>query len=172
VARKPVRERPPSEPAPAGGATGSKRESPTDRPILLVDTNVVLDVLLARAPWDAEAALLLDAIARGRAVGYVAGHTLTTIHYIVERAKNRTAAVTVVADLLLLVDVVPLDAADFQRALALGLRDYEDAAQVAACLRVGADFLVTRNPRDFKGAPVATRSAGEVLALLTGSGVG
>jgi len=134
-----------------------------------VDTNVVLDVLLARAPWDAEGALLLDAIARGRAAGYVAAHTLTTIHSIVERATNRTAAVTALGDLLLLVDVVPLDAQDFQRALALGLRDYEDAVQVAACLRVGADFLVTRNPRDFKGAPVTTRSAGEVLALLTGS---
>jgi predicted nucleic acid-binding protein len=134
-----------------------------------VDTNVVLDVILARAPWDVEAALLLDTIARGRAVGFVAAHTPTTIHYIVERAKDRVAAVTAVGDLLDLLDVVPLEAADFQRALALGLRDYEDAVQVAACLRVGADFLVTRNPRDFKGAPVATRSAGEVLALLTGS---
>ena len=169
VPRRSVRERPPSERAPAGDAPGLTRAGPTDRSVLLLDTNVVLDVLLARTPWDAEAALLLDAIARGRAVGYVAAHTLTTIHYIVERAKNRTAAVTAVGDLLLLVDVVPLDAADFQRALALGLRDYEDAVQVAACLRIGADFLVTRNPRDFKGAPVATRSAGEVLALLTGS---
>jgi predicted nucleic acid-binding protein len=169
VARKSVRERPPAGPRSSGGTTDSQREGPADRPILLVDTNVVLDVLLARAPWDAETALLLDAIAHGRAVGYVAGHTLTTIHYVVERAKNRTAAVTAVGDLLLLVDVVPLDAADFQRALALGLRDYEDAVQVAACLRVGADFLVTRNPRDFKGAPVATRSAGEVLAHLTGT---
>jgi hypothetical protein len=50
--------------------------------------------------------------------------------------------------------------------LSLGLADYEDAVQVAACLTVGAHFLVTRNPRDFKSAPVVTRSAGEVLALL------
>ena len=171
MARKSVRERPPSERGPTGGGAGSKREGPADRPILLVDTNVVLDVLRARAPWDAEGALLLDAIARGRAVGCVAADTVTTIHYIVERAKNRTAAVTAVGDLLLLVDVVPLDAADFQRALALGLRDYEDAVQGAAYLRVGADFLVTRNARDFRGVPVATRSAGEVLALLTGSAV-
>ena len=164
-----MREKPPAERAPTGGGPGAKRDGPAERPILLVDTNVVLDVLLARAPWDAEAVVLLDAIARGRVVAFVAAHTVTTIDYIVERAKDRAAAVTAVGDLLLVLDVVPLDAADFQRALALGLRDYEDAVQVAACLRVGADFLVTRNPRDFKGAPVATRSAGEVLALLTGS---
>jgi hypothetical protein len=74
-----------------------------------------------------------------------------------------------VGDLLQVVRVVPLDTADFQRALAMGLKDYEDAVQAAACLRIGAEFLVTRNARDFKGAPVDPRSAGEVLAFLAGS---
>lgn len=50
--------------------------------------------------------------------------------------------------------------------LALQLKDFEDAVQVAACLRAGADFLVTRNPRDFAGAPVELRSAGEIAAML------
>jgi predicted nucleic acid-binding protein len=112
--------------------------------------------------------LLLEAIARGDVTAFVAAHAVTTIHYVVGRAKGRTAAVTAVSDLLQLVDVVPLAATDFQRALSLGLADYEDAVQVAACLQVGADVLVTRNPRDFKGAPVTLRSAGEVVALLTG----
>jgi len=143
--------------------------APSSRLTLLLDTNVVLDVILARSPWDAEAVLLLDTIARGRASGWIASHALTTVYYIVEREKGRSAAVTAVGDLLQLVGVVPLDTADFQRALAMGLGDYEDAVQAAACLRIGADFLVTRNARDFKGAPVEPRSAGEVIAFLAGS---
>lgn len=153
-----VRERPPVSAPPA--------EPPAALPKLLLDTNVVLDVILARAPWDADAVLLLDAISRGHATGFVAGHAVTTVHYIVERARGHMAAITAVGDLLQLVDVVALDRADFQRALSLGLADYEDAVQAAAYLRIGADALVTRNPRDFKRAPVVTRSAGEVLALL------
>lgn len=133
---------------------------------LLIDTNVVLDVVLERVPWVEDATALLDAIAKGRAEGYVGGHAVTTVHYVVERERGRAIAATAVSDLLELLPVVPLGAADFQRALGLGLRDYEDAVQVAACLQVGADFLVTRNPKDYRGAPVATRSAGEVLALL------
>ena len=153
-----------------GGSPKGQREAAGIRPrALLLDTNVVLDVILARAPWDGEAVLLLEAIARGNVAGSVAAHAVTTIYYIVERAKGRTLATTAVSDLLQVVDVVPLDAADFQRALSLGLSDYEDAVQVAACLRAGADLLVTRNPRDFKGAPVTTRSAGEVMALLAGT---
>ncbi|HET7585108.1 MAG TPA: PIN domain-containing protein [Gemmatimonadaceae bacterium] len=133
---------------------------------VLLDINVLLDVILDRAPWADDATLLLDLIAAGRVRGFVSGHSLTTVHYIVAREKDRTRAGSAVSDLLDILEVVPLRAADFQRALALGLRDFEDAVQVAACLQAGADALVTRNARDFQGAPVTIRSAGEVVALI------
>lgn len=136
------------------------------RPTALLDTNVLLDVVLAREPWVDIATALLDAAARGIVRAYVAGHALTTIHYIVEREHGRNAAVTAVSDLLEIVEVVELGSDDFRRALALALPDFEDAVQVAACLRAGAQFLVTRNARDFKGAPVPVQSPAELLALL------
>jgi len=136
---------------------------------LLVDTNVVLDVVLDRQPWAADAATLLAAIERGLARGWVAGHTVTTIYYIVEKLRGRSVAATAVTDLLQLLSVVPITATDFQRALGLALRDFEDGVQAAACLSRGADYLVTRNPKDFHGAPVTTRAPGEVLALLARS---
>lgn len=142
------------------------READATPITVLVDTNVLLDVILDRDPGADDATALLDQIASGEARGYVAGHAVTTIYYLVERAKGRAAATTAVADLLDLLTVVPLEAADFQRALSVGLNDYEDGVQAAACLKVGAHFLVTRNERDFKGAPVTPRSAAEVLALL------
>lgn len=144
----------------------SERRESTERTLLLLDTNVILDVVLARDPWDHDAAELLDAIARGGILGLVAGHTVTTVHYIVERARDRRTATTAVNDLLQLVKVVPLASEDFHRALSMGLRDFEDAVQAAACLRAGAHFLVTRNARDFRGAPIALRSPAEALALV------
>ncbi len=48
--------------------------------LLLLDTNVILDVVLARDPWTDDAAALLDAAARGAILGLVAGHTVTTVH--------------------------------------------------------------------------------------------
>lgn len=133
---------------------------------VLVDTNVVLDLLLDRATWADDASRLLDGIGNDRLRGFIAGHAVTTVHYIMGRARDHTTAATAVSDLLELLDVVSLESADFQRALSLGLRDYEDAVQVAACLKVGATYLVTRNAKDFRGAPVETRSPAEVLALL------
>ncbi len=133
---------------------------------LLLDINVVLDVMLARQPWAGEAAALLSAVESGRAECHVAGHTVTTIHSIVARAKGRQVAATAVTDLLRIVRVVPLADADFQQALVLGLGDFEDAVQAAAALRIGADYLITRNAKDFQGLPIQLRTPGEVLALL------
>lgn len=133
---------------------------------ILVDVNVVLDVLLERAEWAQESAALLDAAERGKITAYVAGHTITTAHYIVARAAGRRRAATAVTDLLRIVHVVPISESDFAQALVLGFADFEDAVQAAAALKVGADYVATRNTTDFKKSPVKARSPAELLALL------
>jgi predicted nucleic acid-binding protein len=135
--------------------------------MMLIDTNVLLDVLFDRRPWADDATRLLDRVAAGDAKGFIAGTTVTTVHYLVERARGRVSAATAVSDLLQFLDVVPLESSDFQRALGLGMKDYEDAVQTAAALKVNADLLVSRNQRDYRGAPVVAVSAGEALARLT-----
>ncbi len=110
--------------------------------------------------------MLLAEIVSGRAEGLVAGHTITTIHYIVAKEKGRQTAAAAITDLLRIVTVVPLETADFHQALVLGLNDFEDAVQATAAMKVGADYVVTRNGRDFKAAPVVARTPAEVLALL------
>ncbi len=136
---------------------------------LLLDINIILDVVLAREPWAGDAARLLSAAEEGRVAGFIAGHTVTTVHYLVSRERDARAAATAVTDLLRIARVVPLGDADFQQALALGLADFEDAVQAAAALQIGADALVTRNGRDFRGIPVPVRTPGEILPLLPNS---
>ena len=133
---------------------------------LLVDLNVVLDVVLKREPWYRDAVTLLDAVSGGAAEGYVAGHAIPTLYFLVNQANGRVAAVTAVTDVLSICQVAPLGTPDFQRALALGFADFEDAVQVAAALQTGCAYIVTRNAKDFKGSPVPVRTAGELLSLL------
>jgi predicted nucleic acid-binding protein len=134
---------------------------------LLLDINVVLDVMLNRQPWAAEAARLLAAVERGVAAGYVAGHTITTAHYVVAKTHGQAAAASAVSDLLRIVDVVAVDRTDFLHALSLGWKDFEDAVQAGSALKIGADFIVTRNEKDFAGAPIPPTRPGAVLSLLS-----
>ena len=133
---------------------------------ILLDINVVLDVILERSAWVEEAARLLAAAERGQVEAWVAGHTITTAHYVVRCGRNRRVAATAVADLLRILDVVPVDKADFTQGLGLGFSDFEDAVQTACALKIGADYLVTRNQGDSKDSPVPVLPPGAVLALL------
>lgn len=142
------------------------RVPPPPKMTVLLDTNVVLDVLLGRAPFDADAAHLLQAAHDGAVRAYIAAHAVTTVAYIVEQRRDRATAVLAITDLLGLCEVAPLSAVDFQRALALNLADFEDAVVASAAVAADVELVVTRNGSDFVGAPVTTRTAGEVLALL------
>ena len=149
-------------------ARGRVAERPTGPvpPVLLFDTNILLDVALARSPWAVAATTLLAQAELGTVRGHVAAHAVTTLYYLVERAHGRRQALEAVRSTLAVLDVVPLSRADFAQALSLGLGDFEDAVQAVAAVRAGADAVITRNARDFRGAPVETRSPEQVLVAL------
>lgn len=134
---------------------------------LLVDINVALDVILERNPWVTEAALLFSTMQKGRAEGFLAGHTIPTIHYIVrENRRDRAVADAAVGKLLRIFTVVAAENAELHQALALGFPDFEDAVQVACAVKVNADWIVTRNTRDFKKSPIPCEPPGAVLAAI------
>lgn len=133
---------------------------------LLLDINVLLDVVLERDPWARPGAELLAAIEMNQAQGFVAAHTLPTVYYVVAKSQDRDTATRAMHDLLRLLDVVPVEKQDFYRALSLPLNDFEDAVQAAAALRIDAEYLVTRNEPDFKGASIATATPSTILSLL------
>ena len=139
---------------------------PPAPPVLLIDINIVLDLLLDRAPWSLDAALLLSAVETKKAFGYVAAHTITTAHYVIERTKGGPAAAVGVSDLLRIVEVAPIEKSDLQQALALGFADFEDAVEAVCALKVAANYIVTRNESDFATLSIPAVPPAVVLALL------
>jgi hypothetical protein len=45
-------------------------------------------------------------------------------------------------------------------------RDFEDSVQMMAALQIHADYLLTRNVRDYQPAPLEVVQPVELLALL------
>lgn len=89
----------------------------------------MLDVVLEREEWALEAAGLLTAIEQGKVEGYLAGHSVTTVYYVVSRMRDEGIARQAVSDLLDILEVVPPSDAIFRRALTLPTLDHEDAVQ-------------------------------------------
>lgn len=118
----------------------------------LLDTDVVLDVILARAPFAQAAVELLDLSEQGVFVAYISAITPINIFYIARKARTSGDLRQAIGRLLQTVHVCPLDHATLSHALASAISDYEDATQHASAVAAKLDAIVTRNVRDYKNA--------------------
>ena len=131
--------------------------------MILLDTDVILDVALGRAPHVEASAALLDQIERGGRGAFVAWHTLANLYYMIRPVRGDADTRTFLLELTRFVTVAPTDSDAFRFAASLEMSDLEDAMQVAAARSCGVSTIVTRNVRDFRRAPIDVRTPAEVL---------
>ena len=136
---------------------------------LLFDVNVVLDVLLDRKPHADASSAAWEAVERGDVEGMLSAHAVTTLHYLNAKAVGVRIATETTEALLTVFEVAPIDEAVLRAALALKWKDFEDAVTAAGARRAKCDAVVTRNPRDFKGAPIRVLTPAETVALIEAS---
>lgn len=133
---------------------------------VLVDLNVVIDVIQNRQPFYKDSALVLDAVVRQEASGWLAAHSLTTLFYVISRLRSRETAVAALIGLLDSFTVATVDDSIMRKALSWGWSDFEDAVQMAAAETAQVDYLVTRNTKDFQEGPLPVMQPAAFLALL------
>lgn len=136
---------------------------------VLFDTNVVLDLLLDRAPHAEFAAALVARVERGELAGYLCATTITTVFYLAAKAIGSQAARQQIEQLLKLFEVAPVTRSVLEDALQAGFSDLEDAVLYMAARQVGAQCLVTRNTKDFKLAEIPIYQPHEFEAVLRSS---
>lgn len=133
---------------------------------ILFDTNVVLDLLLARQPFVYSAMQLFASVERAEIDGYVCATTVTTIHYLLAKRIGSSQAIVGISNLLNLFEVAPVTRAVLTGALAIKFRDFEDAVLHEAARLSGVDAIVTRNLSDFTQALLPIYDPSTVLAVL------
>lgn len=137
---------------------------------VLVDTNVALDLLMAREPFLADALQLFALAEADRVELLLSTDALSTIFYIVEKNRNAAVARSALLTVLDFVQLVHLDESAAMRGLALDFIDIEDAFVAAVADATQADVIVTRNVKDFKNSPVTVMAPREFLAFWTSIG--
>ena len=129
----------------------------TRSPRVYLDTDVILDFVLRREPHFGPAARLFQAGMDGKVKFLISAGSLKDVFYFArkpgggDRVGSEQRGRAVIRLLLQILEVCPLDRMLWDEALASPLRDTEDALQVACAGRHQADFLVTRNVKDYAG---------------------
>lgn len=119
---------------------------------VLLDTNVILDLFLDRAPFADAAATLWLAHEREQLSVYVAAITPVNLFYIAPKLRDEKKAREAVVESLATLNVCAIDQGMLKSALPLPFRDYEDAVQHAAAKAAGVEAIITRNVKDYSAA--------------------
>jgi len=131
---------------------------------LFVDTNVILDVFLRRQPFYEESACIWSLCEMGRTPGFISALSFPNVFYLLRRAEGYNAARKGLGIMRDVFTLVPLDSQITNQAIDSDIKDFEDAIQFFSALRVGADSLITRNPKDFPTDDVPIQTPTEFLA--------
>ena len=132
----------------------------------LFDLNIVLDVLQEREPFYEISAQLLAHAETGKIQGFIAPHSLTTLFYLIQKGKSSSHAKVTITNLLQILKIATVDQSTIEQALSLPYKDFEDAVQMMAAVQCKADYLVTRNVKDFRPAPLSVIQPSELLSLI------
>jgi predicted nucleic acid-binding protein len=134
--------------------------------IVLVDTNILLDVIMQREPFRVVAERVWKLVEEGQLDGHIAAISLNNIFYLARKTLGSAGALDAVRDVRRLFKLVPLDERVVDAALDSAGADLEDAIQAASALHVLARHVVTRNVSDFASLGISAVSGEQLLGLL------
>lgn len=135
---------------------------------VLFDINVILDVLLDREPSTELSSAMWAAAESGALDGLLAGHAVTTIHYLIRKEMGAARSRQTIAALLSVFGVAAVDRVVIHEALQLPCPDFEDAVTAAAARTAACECIVTRDPKGFRGSTVRCLTPEQMAPLLQG----
>lgn len=137
---------------------------------LMLDSNIVLDHIQRREPFYelSRRTCLLGIV--GEANTYISVNMLADLFYLLRKDFGSDGAQDMLENnlsFLKLVSVTPEDAAS---ALAARWSDFEDCLVARCAEKIGADYIITRNVKDFAASKVEAITPEELFGRLEQQG--
>jgi predicted nucleic-acid-binding protein len=134
---------------------------------VLFDSDVLLDILAQRQPFVIASAQALNTVMKKQVQGFVSGHAVTNIFYILRRQIGSEAARKLIENLLQHIQIASVTNQVIHQALQSPIKDFEDAVTSAAAMSAGLEIIVTRNKADFVASLVPAMLPEELLKMLS-----
>ena len=133
---------------------------------LLIDANILLDVLQMRQPYYHDSSIIWKLCETEQVKGYVSALTFANLVYIMRKELDPEVIRRTLQTLSLIFELTDLEVSDIVHASEMEWGDFEDAVQSATAERIRADYIITRNVRDFTSSKVMALTPGELIARI------
>lgn len=138
---------------------------------LMLDTNILLDHIGRREPFYelSRRTCLLGIV--GEARTYITANMVTDLFYLMRKDFGSREAQRMIEEDLSFLKVVGVSADDVADALSQKWADFEDCLVACCAKKIGADYVITRNPKDFQRSPVKALTPQQLFDELDARGI-
>ena len=112
---------------------------------VLFDTNIILDALASRKPYNREAEQLFLLVAKEQITGFITANSVTDIYYLIRKNLSENDTRKAIRNLLLLFEIVDITKNDCEIAIDIDNSDYEDAILLVCANKSKIETIVTRD---------------------------
>ena len=136
--------------------------------VVLIDTNLVLDVLEKRMPFYEASYAILTYCAEQKFVGYIALHSISNLYYILRKCYSPAERRRLLLGILKVLRVANAQYENVINALERNdFSDFEDCLQDECAKQVDADYIVTRNIKDYERSKVQAILPAEFIKVVS-----
>lgn len=132
---------------------------------VFVDTDVCIDLLSGREPFNRPAELLFSLADKQRIKIHVSSLSFSNIDYVLKSRYSAVHSRQLLAKFKTLVNVLAVDNKTIDLALASNFSDFEDAIQYSCTVENNLTTLVTRNVKDYKKAAISVLTPETFLVI-------
>ncbi|MCR5126137.1 MAG: PIN domain-containing protein [Treponema sp.] len=135
---------------------------------VVFDTNIIIDLLAIREPFYESAFAALSACDGIFTKSCITSNTVTDIAYILHRyGQSKEQIKAALSKLFSIVEIFAVDSSDCKNALNSPVDDFEDAVLSECASRNGADYIITRNKKDYAKSSVNSLSPAEFVDFIS-----
>ena len=134
---------------------------------VLIDTNVMTDAITKRDNASSFSADVIALCSSNRITGFAAPHSFSNLYYILRKEYSDKNRRVIIGEYSKILNVVSLNEDVINSALNNNnITDFEDAIQYACAESVGADYIVTRNVKDYGRSSIKAITPEELINLM------
>jgi len=133
---------------------------------LFLDSDVLLDLLLNRAPFTDDIEVLIEYAINSEIKLFTSPISITNIHYIIGKLENQNKANLKTRKILKIVSMESVGQKVIDMASNSKFKDFEDSVQNYCAVESDHEIIITRNTKDYKKSELSILTPKEYLAKI------
>lgn len=134
--------------------------------ILFVDSDILLDIILFRQPFFGASAEILELPGAHTIKCIASVHSILNVHYSAKKVHGEQATRLALKTLMEKLSIVAENDRLIYDALDSSFTDFEDAVQYHAAVSANANYIITRNTKDYTHSAIPVLTAEQFLQTL------